>query len=778
MEVTLFDQSDYTGISSAINRLLCESRRSPIFLLKLSDAYDYNVSAMEMISYRSVVDITGIINNEKSMLSIKDSKVLDNQVCVEICFKLLSMRIVWYMDTLMGKMDSILWYPMLMRLGFQAMGVVNDKTGLNTFGYFNDRQYLTGLNDVKTLTQLELVANLRTMNIKSAFGAFVRAHSMRLAQMQSKMYVGLGDRRESIIMSDELKVISKHYGIYDVGLKAKDDVRIADRAYTEGGLQMALKVVTTALFAKNNNLTVCTMLKRPEWLRREVIWVQTLDRKRLKEKRIFAQTLLYVQSEPLNDHYYRIDAQEKCNDDFKWPLPWLDSDRLVLSYKKEKGEHLYIETDGPINGIISRAILYPEYNYKIEEKIYSIGVNRRNFVTDRVEMGLRFALFSVSNTYNRPDLAYVDLGIYDIATYPNMFIARRWTPGLYNIYHMKDYYTYNLIGQKASRMVKFSSSATKNIMHVDVRDKQIILFGYRICEDLTIEKDNSRYGYITKNAWPMVSDMVRYEYEFIVQVNKDESRYTDYVLDVNRINESFTGMHMRDYITLIRFNQLGEDNKVDVNSKSFDLTNELMELWTVVYRKQCLRQDIHIQTWWNSQTMWSKVMTIGLRKITSISEETMHALRRLIIRRIYPDAKIVKDKRINAILKNGQIIAVAGHLIGMMLAANFGRIDLDRYLNTIIQNLKMNKENKYPKEVKEYSQLGLMGESNYTTKMYAWHTWYDYSLAFIIFIQLCRLLSIKMQPIVLLKVMRAIITMRRYKQVKEGWQAKQWMDTR
>jgi hypothetical protein len=91
----------------------------------------------------------------------------------------------------------------------------------------------------------------------------------------------------------------------------------------------------------------------------------------------------------------------------------------------------------------------------------------------------------------------------------------------------------------------------------------------------------------------------------------------------------------------------------------------------------------------NSQTHVVKFLTEGIRQTLRHNNSTLHAVRRYII--IMLGGIPIDSERVNGYV-DGEFIAIAGHLINLLIAANFGVIDFDRWLDTIRTNVYRKKK--------------------------------------------------------------------------------------
>jgi hypothetical protein len=107
------------------------------------------------------------------------------------------------------------------------------------------------------------------------------------------------------------------------------------------------------------------------------------------------------------------------------------------------------------------------------------------------------------------------------------------------------------------------------------------------------------------------------------------------------------------------------------------------------------------QTLVNSQTHVVKIITTSLREKFNLTNDSLHAVRRVVLREFlmvkgFPITKfglviksyrIVKDMRVNGYV-NGHPVAIAGHIINLLLSSSYVPIDIHRYMDTFETSLK------------------------------------------------------------------------------------------
>jgi hypothetical protein len=110
-------------------------------------------------------------------------------------------------------------------------------------------------------------------------------------------------------------------------------------------------------------------------------------------------------------------------------------------------------------------------------------------------------------------------------------------------------------------------------------------------------------------------------------------------------------------------------------------------------------QDTHLQTRVNSQTHIVKLITRSFRMNFNLTNDSLHSIRRRVLAVFMEDPmmltrngikiksyKIVQNPRINGVV-NGHPVAVAGHVVNLLLISTLEPVDMNRYFDTVESSL-------------------------------------------------------------------------------------------
>lgn len=168
--------------------------------------------------------------------------------------------------------------------------------------------------------------------------------------------------------------------------------------------------------------------------------------------------------------------------------------------------------------------------------------------------------------------------------------------------------------------------------------------------------------------------------------------------------------------------------------KACDATHAMVSAWFVVLVGSDF--DTHYQTPVNNQTHLVKDVSLILRRVYGHNNSTLHATRRTALLRYKPfcgpapdEVLTYDDDRINGALRFGNVwvrVAVAGHMINMLMVSHFEIVDLCRYVDTVVQNIR-------DRFGQGASQPGFILEHQGEL----WHGFHDWSVAIDVYEDLC-----------------------------------------
>jgi hypothetical protein len=122
-----------------------------------------------------------------------------------------------------------------------------------------------------------------------------------------------------------------------------------------------------------------------------------------------------------------------------------------------------------------------------------------------------------------------------------------------------------------------------------------------------------------------------------------------------------------------------------IMGEPFDIGHPLVNLWYIETDKFDHGVD---QNLLNNQTHHVKYFTSRLREMLNHDNDTLHAVRRLII--IKEGGIPIINPWVTGYL-NGEFVSVAGHIINLLLASHFQVIDVGRWLLTVENNFRNGK---------------------------------------------------------------------------------------
>lgn len=446
----------------------------------------------------------------------------------------------------------------------------------------------------------------------------------------------------------------------------------------------------------------------------------------------------------------------------------------------------------------------PSKNIDQEKALYELSIIQRDFVASPMEVnGIRFALWSTSNCYNSSDYRKTVTSA-DFTFYPNIHVGKAWPPGLCNIWYYRDFYSFEIILGKYNWKLKREN---ENWVNVQGNCDIIIMgttnkYGYMQFFNLLLHAN----GYTTTRTFdaglgqrffPISYGGKTFTAPFMIQKNGGYYYY-DYLSDPSQAIEGYRWMSAKDFIVYCQYNYSGVRFKT-VCDEGFDLTHPIANLWGMWFNVDKAGIEVRLQTWFNSQTQWTKTMSSGIRRLTGLTESKMHLWRRMALYKLYGPSECACRKcsvysdnytisirdhdRINGILtdhkkRSVHLVAVAGHMIGMLIASSIGAVDMVRYCDTILGNFSIYDGQISNRGLKamsnQWSTTGLLGETNYKKGNHLWHSYYDFYSAVATYIVICSKFRMRVNFRAIKVVMRMLDKIKKMKVgFDDGWQARE-----
>jgi len=201
----------------------------------------------------------------------------------------------------------------------------------------------------------------------------------------------------------------------------------------------------------------------------------------------------------------------------------------------------------------------------------------------------------------------------------------------------------------------------------------------------------------------------------------------DFVFDGDKPDRRCTVMTFQTFLTMV--------GGVDMTC---DGTHAFTRAWFVVLVGDAI--DSRYQTPLNNQTHLVKDVSLILRDVYGHDNSTLHARRRAALSAFRHPLVIssfeLDDNRVNGgvITTKGRVlVAVAGHMINMLLASHFHVIDFVRYVDTIIWNIT----DHYEKRKKPKNLFTLEDADE------LWHGYFDWRIALDVYISMAEELRIE-----------------------------------
>jgi len=378
----------------------------------------------------------------------------------------------------------------------------------------------------------------------------------------------------------------------------------------------------------------------------------------------------------------------------------------------------------------------PSVDGEQEHALLSYAIRRQDILGVRLRNQHIVSLWAVSNVRNVTSNA-IDvmnkLGENQIITvWPNLIIAKNWPPGQNHLYFWRDYYTFELIvgnfrvfvTREKGETFYHSEPLDKPILSIEAL-KKIIFYDMIVTEGKVNRGADLKWVYVDEVRWTGMIGNERVANTIIFD-NKKGKVYKDYCPHPSEFIGKFNFWMINDYV------------QKPTNGIGFDPVNPLANLWVVV--ENVLNDDY--QTIWNSQTHWAKVCTSVLREEFSLNDDTMHIFRRRALAEIFKgnmpvirmlfaptEYMVIMDKRVSGAYKtrSGILpIAVSGHMINLLIASSFGKVDISRYVRTLDKNRKI--WNSTDGEFDNLRMMGALAENNLEGNR-LWHNWIEYFIA-------------------------------------------------
>jgi hypothetical protein len=205
----------------------------------------------------------------------------------------------------------------------------------------------------------------------------------------------------------------------------------------------------------------------------------------------------------------------------------------------------------------------------------------------------------------------------------------------------------------------------------------------------------------------------------------------------SKITRGFTS---NDFITLLQ-RGFTTDFKVSYRgSYPISFSQNLELSWNYYTNIKPFRSLFH--DWVTSQNINVKLLSTFMRIYFGIPEKTLHYARLIGL-------IAVKEGRVTNIF-NGQITAningtpyvVSGHMVNMLLLTHVMEIDLERYFQSIINNLYLvMKDKDVVTRYKTLENQGKLAEGNWIVGNRLWHSFIEYEAAVAAYVVLCRWLG-------------------------------------
>jgi hypothetical protein len=407
------------------------------------------------------------------------------------------------------------------------------------------------------------------------------------------------------------------------------------------------------------------------------------------------------------------------------------------------------------------------------------------------------ALFSISNSFNKSPEESIRRMMANnrhfLAMYPNINTAKVWPPGMLSKWFWKDFYTFRIVWDddthvdyRIEKGCLIKPQFDGHILIIDaMRLQSINLFGHRVHKNGTIIND-ADLGWPTsgKAKLAVYSDGDEMLSPFIVTAQgvfaRHKVKYLDYCADPSLVLDvGLTSWTCRDVITLSYFDERANPKPFNPYfDKRFDMNHPLMNLWMFVER-DVLNVVRFAQGMINSQTYTARVLTVRIRDLYGLNDDTLQSIRRWALVSLWPGRHTVPyiDRRISGVIfadGKRRTVAVAGHMVNILLSSILGWPDMPRYMDTIEGNVQAYSEAGTVRDyINEAAESGFLAEGNWKLSGRLWHSYYDFYGAVAAYIQLARLIGIKIH------VRNVVYTVRRLKQIRakypkfldDGWQA-------
>lgn len=137
---------------------------------------------------------------------------------------------------------------------------------------------------------------------------------------------------------------------------------------------------------------------------------------------------------------------------------------------------------------------------------------------------------------------------------------------------------------------------------------------------------------------------------------------------------------------------------------------------------------VELQSWMDSETFYVKVVGPMLRQKLGLDAESLHYWRVYACLKNFTDVVAIRDQRVNAeIMVNGKklTLAVAGHMLNMLIISCVRMIDMYRYIAKVTMNVLAVSENNFEYEI-NMVDAGVNAER---PMIGLWHNYYEYKMA-------------------------------------------------
>jgi hypothetical protein len=215
--------------------------------------------------------------------------------------------------------------------------------------------------------------------------------------------------------------------------------------------------------------------------------------------------------------------------------------------------------------------------------------------------------------------------------------------------------------------------------------------------------------------------------------------YVDYYYDVNDIlrklrsgGSNYYGYRASDFMINTIYSKGGILLRDCLGIPPINLSSRELDQWVVLVHESYMTTDEYVQDWRETETLLVKIPGAIMRKKLKLDSLSLHYWRVWAMMRMYPDAIPVRDKRINGIM-DGKKIAIAGHIINLLIMSEFCFIDMYRHMLKIENNINSYIGNGEGSE--KMLQLHGWAAEKYLPGL--WHNYHEYYLAVMTYNLMC-----------------------------------------